>query len=139
MEIEALLTVIKDKPPQQLIHELGRNSPTLKELNRSFIEASEQIQILSAFETLETPTVEYDVSHLIVKHTDTGRLVITSLTDVECTGGSEQTSSNRKIDSPRQQRIRHRGSEERTAGSSVRQSLYNRQDRQVSGVNLPEA
>lgn len=62
MEIEALLTVIKDKPPQQLIHELGRNSAILKELNHSFIRASEQIQILSAFETLATPTVEFDVS-----------------------------------------------------------------------------
>jgi hypothetical protein len=73
MEIEALLTVIKDKPPQQLIHELGRNSPILKELNRLFIEASEQIQILSAFETLETATVEFDVSFICLPRSLLGR------------------------------------------------------------------
>jgi hypothetical protein len=61
MEIEALLTVIKDKPPQQLINELRRNSAILRELDRSFIDAAEHIKILTVYETQETPTVGFDV------------------------------------------------------------------------------
>jgi hypothetical protein len=83
MKIEALLTVIKGKPPQQLIHELDHDSSILQELNRSFIAASEGIQILSAFETHETPTVEYDVRDVNIKHTDTSQRVIVALTDAK--------------------------------------------------------
>jgi hypothetical protein len=83
MKIEALLTVTKGKPTWQLIRDLKHDSSILLELNRSFIRASEGTRIVSAFETRETPTVEYDVRDVNVKHTDTSQCVIVALTDAK--------------------------------------------------------
>jgi hypothetical protein len=54
--------MIKNEPPQQLVNEIGPGSPTLKDMHDRFRRASADMQILSVFETLETPTVVFDVS-----------------------------------------------------------------------------
>jgi hypothetical protein len=61
MDIEALKTMIKSDPPQQLVNEIGPESPTLKDMHDRFRRVSVHMQILSVYETLKTPTVVYDV------------------------------------------------------------------------------
>ncbi|KAF1818291.1 uncharacterized protein K489DRAFT_385077 [Dissoconium aciculare CBS 342.82] len=64
MNNEALQTMIESRSelPEQLLNELGPRSPTIREMHDRFRKVSNDIQILSVYETLETPTVIYDAS-----------------------------------------------------------------------------
>jgi hypothetical protein len=62
MNIDALKTIIRNEPPQHLVNELGPGSPTLKDMHDRFRRASKDMQILSVYETLATPTVVLNVS-----------------------------------------------------------------------------
>jgi hypothetical protein len=61
MNIDALKTMIKNDPPQQLVNEIGPGSPTLKDMHDRFRAVSANMQILSVYETLATPIVVFDV------------------------------------------------------------------------------
>jgi hypothetical protein len=62
MNTEMLRTMIKGQPPEQLIEELAVKSKILKDQRKSFRTASSRFSILSVYETLETPTLKFDVS-----------------------------------------------------------------------------
>jgi hypothetical protein len=61
MDVDALKTLVKNEPTQELIYELRKESPTLQELNERFGDVARDIDILTCFETQKTNTVVYDV------------------------------------------------------------------------------
>jgi hypothetical protein len=61
MDVDALKTLVKNEPTQELIYELRKESPTLQELNERFGDVARDIDILTFFETQKTNTVVYDV------------------------------------------------------------------------------
>jgi hypothetical protein len=61
MNVDAIRTMIENNPPRQLVNELEPDSVTLKDMRDRFRESSTGIDILSVYETLETPTVVFDV------------------------------------------------------------------------------
>jgi hypothetical protein len=62
LNINALKTIIKDQPPEQLVSELAPNSSILEEMNQRFYKISDKIRILSIYELRKTKTVIWNVS-----------------------------------------------------------------------------
>jgi hypothetical protein len=60
LDADTLRTIIMQEPPETLIVELGRQSPTLKNIRPLFREASERIPILSVWELLKSAAIGYD-------------------------------------------------------------------------------
>jgi hypothetical protein len=61
MNVDALRTLVKDEPSQELVYELRKGSPTLDDLNERFGKVAQDIDILTCFETQRTKTVVKDV------------------------------------------------------------------------------
>jgi hypothetical protein len=61
MNVDALRTLVKDEPSQELVYELRKGSPTLDDLNERFGTVAQDIDILTCFETQRTKTVVKDV------------------------------------------------------------------------------
>ncbi len=57
LQTEALETIVKLRPSEDLVKELQIQSPTLRELNDKFRHVAENIDILSCYETIPTRTV----------------------------------------------------------------------------------
>jgi hypothetical protein len=62
LNIDALKTIIKDQPPEQLVTELAPNSSILEEMNQRFYNISNKIRILSIYELRKTKAVIWNVS-----------------------------------------------------------------------------
>lgn len=58
MDIEALQTLVNGHPPETLVQELKRGSPTLQDLSERFPRVLGNIQVLTVFETKKTRTVK---------------------------------------------------------------------------------
>ncbi|KAF2236554.1 ankyrin [Viridothelium virens] len=57
LQVEALETLVKSKPAEDIIRELKSGSSTLRYLNKSFCKATRGIPIITCYERYPTPTV----------------------------------------------------------------------------------
>lgn len=57
LNINALQTLVKQKPTETLVMELKAGSPTLTDLNNRFAHFARDINILTCYETIMTKTV----------------------------------------------------------------------------------
>lgn len=58
MNIDSLRTLVKGEPPETLVEELKRGSPTLNDLSNRFVTVAKDVAILTVFEGLRTRTVK---------------------------------------------------------------------------------
>jgi pimeloyl-ACP methyl ester carboxylesterase len=58
LETEALITLVKKEPSRDIVEELGPDSPTLCDLNDQFRRLADQMNIVTFYEMVTTPTVE---------------------------------------------------------------------------------
>ncbi|KAF9875383.1 hypothetical protein CkaCkLH20_07203 [Colletotrichum karsti] len=57
LDVQALQSLVKQTPSKQLVSELERNSPTLRDLNSRFRRFGDEIDILTCYEMKQTKTV----------------------------------------------------------------------------------